>query len=602
MLEKINSSADLKQLNIDELQELANDVRKEIIETTVKNGGHLASNLGAVELTLALHYVFDTPTDKLVFDVGHQCYTHKLITGRRDGFKGLRKKDGINGFPTHTESEYDVFDAGHSSTAISAALGLARARDSKNESYKVIALVGDGAIGGGMAFEALNDLGNTKKTDLIIVLNDNEMSISKNVGAISGNFSKLRAAKGYILSKNRLKRFLDKINKTGKLTGFAAHIRNSIRYLFIGDNIFEAMNVTYLGPINGHSFKDLIDIFERAKECKGPVIIHTITQKGRGYEAAEENPERYHGVSPKKLESGDKKSFMSQVGTTLCELAEKDESVCAITAGMTYNTGLYDFSVKYADRFFDTGIAEQHAIAMAGGLAKGGMKPFVVIYSTFLQRGFDQIFHDVCLQNVNVTICIDHAGLTGEDGATHQGIYDMGFLRAMPNLTVLAPRDAEELDRMLKYAKEQLNPVAIRYPKGSAASYEGERPFNNADWDVLCRGNKGTFVTFGSCIETGLKVAKEKELTLVDARSIKPLDEKMLMEIKDKPIFVLEDNVLEGGLCEAILGFFAKNNIKASVKGFCLKDEFVLCGSVSQQLEESGLDAESILMGIENET
>ncbi len=601
MLEKINSPKDLKKLNIDELKLVADDIRGEIIDVTRKNGGHLASNLGAVEITLALHYVFDSPNDKLVFDVGHQSYAHKLVTGRKDDFYSLRQKNGISGFPTHKESEYDTFDAGHSSTSISSALGLARARDNMGEDYHVVALIGDGAIGGGMAFEALNDAGNMPSTRLIIVLNDNEMSISKNVGALSKNFSKLRSAKGYLLSKKRVKKALDKINHSGKLSAFVAHLRDFFRYLIIGENVFESMNITYLGPINGHSLKDLIEIFSRAKECSGPVLIHTVTCKGRGYGKAEENPEKYHGVSPCK--STDKKcdSFNKVFGETLIKLSENNDKICAVTAGMTYNTGLNEFASLYAERFYDTGIAEQHALAMAGGLAKGGMKPFVVIYSTFLQRGFDQIFHDICLQEVPVTICIDHAGLTGEDGATHQGIYDVGFLRAMPGLIVLEPRDADEFARMLEFSVECPKPVAIRYPKGSVPIITGENNFSDLKWDHIRRGNKGTVVSFGLAINSALKIAEELDLNLVDARVIKPLDETVLKEISSLPIYVIEDNSAHGGLFEAILRFYSENNISIDIKGFYVDDRFVSVGTVEEQYKENCLDADSIIGVIKNE-
>lgn len=604
MLDKINNPKDLKKLNICELETLAEEVRKVIVETTLNNGGHLASNLGTVELTIALHYVFDMPEDKFVFDVGHQAYTHKLLTGRKDAFSTLRMKDGVSGFPSHNESDYDVFDSGHSSTSISAALGLARARDLKNEKYKVVAVIGDGAIGGGMALEALNDAGSDPKTDLIIVLNDNEMSISKNVGALSANFTKLRSAKKYIASKNSFKNFLDKINKSGKISGFFAHLRNTLRYLLIGENIFEAMDITYLGPIDGHSIKDLIDIFSRAKDHKGPVIIHTKTVKGKGYADAENNPEKFHGVSPKTKNVSvvnNNLSFNKALSEKLCELRENDSTICAITAGMTYNTGLLEFSQKYQDNFYDTGIAEQHAIAMAGGLAKGGLKPVVVIYSTFLQRGFDQIFHDICLQNVPVTICVDHAGLSGEDGPTHQGIYDLAFLRSMPGLTVLEPRDANEFKRMLEYSVKSAVPTAIRYPKGATEDVSGEIPFEKPTWDYISRENNGTIISFGASLTVAKEVSKKLQMSLVDARSLKPLDSEVLLEIKDKKICVIEDNVSQGGLFEGILSFYSSLNIKVDACSFCLKDDFVKVGSVKEQFIDNGIDAETIIKRLKNE-
>ncbi len=601
MLNNINFPNDLKKLNIDELKTLAEDVRKVIIDTTLNNGGHLASNLGTVELTIALHYVFNMPMDKIVFDVGHQAYTHKLLTGRKDNFFGLRKKDGLSGFPNHRESEYDILDAGHSSTSISAALGLARARDINNENYNVVAVIGDGAIGGGMALEALNDAGSSPNTNIIIVLNDNEMSISKNVGALSSNFTKLRSAKKYILSKNRLKTFLGKIDKSGKLSNSIAHLRDTVRYLFIGENIFEAMGITYLGPIDGHSIEALIDIFTRAKDCKGPVIIHTSTIKGKGYSQAEKNPERFHGVSPHKNTKANEVSYTKILGDTLCRLRENDSRICAVTAGMTYNTGLLEFSEKFKDNFYDTGIAEQHAIAMAGGLAKGGLKPFVVIYSTFLQRGFDQIFHDICLQEVPVTICIDHAGLTGEDGATHQGIYDLGFLRAMPGLIVLEPRDTEEFKRMLEYSANIDKPVAIRYPKGAVETINGEKPFTNPTWDFILRKDNGAVVSFGTTLSVAEKVAEKFGMSLIDARSLKPFDENVLEQIKDKKICVIEDNASEGGLLEGILKYYSSKNINANVCGFSLKDDFLKVGTVEEQLDDNEINVELIIKKIQDE-
>ncbi len=595
MLEKINSPKDLKKLHIDELETLAGEVRSEIIKTTLRNGGHLASNLGSVELTLAMHYVFDAPEDKIVFDVGHQSYTHKLITGRRDEFYTLRKKDGISGFPNHNESEYDTFDAGHASAAISAALGLARARDIKKEHYNVVAVVGDGAIAGGMAFEALNDAGSSKETNLIIILNDNEMSISKNVGALSTHFSKLRAAKGYLNSKRHMRTALNKLNHSGRLLGALSHIRNTVRYFLVGETVFDSMGIKYLGPINGHSIKDMVAMLRRAKEQTGPVLIHAVTCKGCGYNKAEDNPEIYHGVSPKKGGTLERINYADRLGESLCELAENDDRICAITAGMKLNTGLKHFAEKFPERFFDTGIAEEHALAMAGGLAKGGMKPYVVIYSTFLQRGFDQLFHDVCLQETGVTVCIDHAGLTGEDGRTHQGIYDIGFLRAMPNLTILAPRDTDELERMLKYAQKSSQPVAIRYPKGGMYTVNGEKPFEKPEWDILYRGNSGSVLAFSACIEEALNVAEQLDYSLIDARSIKPLDEQMLKMISDKPICIIEDNASAGGLNEAVLDFYSKNSINAKVYGFSLKDEFVPCASVKEQLKDNLMDSEYII-------
>lgn len=598
ILEKINSPKDIKSLTIDELKVLADEVRAEIISVTLSNGGHMASSLGTVELILALHYVFDTPSDKLVFDVGHQAYTHKLITGRREEFKNLRKKDGISGFPTHKESEYDVFDAGHASASISVSLGLARARDIKKEDYEVVAVIGDGSISGGVALEALNDIGDTD-TKMIIVLNDNEMSISKNVGGLSTHFSKIRTQSGYLKGKRRIKHALKKINSNA-LFKFAVHFRNTLRYLLIGETVFDAMGIKYLGPINGHNLEELIETFTRAKQQDEPIVIHTVTSKGFGYDKAQQNPEKYHGVSPQKKQACEEISFAKQFAKSLEEMHLLDNSVCAVTAGMPYNTGLSEFAQKHPQCFFDTGIAEQHALSLSGGLARGGLKPFVVIYSTFMQRGFDQLFHDICLQELDVTICVDHAGLAGEDGATHQGIYDLAFLRTMPNLTIFCARDSAQFDKMLKQSLQIKGPVAIRYPKGACACIEGVET-DVCAWDTLKNGKNGAVLAFGGSIQSALEVAEELDLTVYDARCIKPLDEKALEKICDKPIVVIEDNVAAGGLGEAVLNYYSHKNISAKVFSFALKDEFVALGSVLQQREDNCIDAKNIIEKIKNE-
>lgn len=598
ILEKINSPKDIKTLSIDQLKLLADEIRAEIISNTLENGGHMASSLGAVEIILALHYVFDAPNDKLVFDVGHQAYAHKIITGRREDFKNLRKKDGLSGFTNHRESEYDVFDAGHASASISVSLGLARARDIMKQNYDVVAVIGDGSISGGVALEAINDISDTN-TKMIIVLNDNEMSISKNVGGLSSHFSKIRTQSGYLKGKSRIKHALKKINSNA-LFNFAVHFRNTLRYLLIGETFFDSIGIKYLGPINGHNLEELIETFSRAKQHNEAIVIHTVTSKGLGYEQAQKNPEKFHGVSPQKSKECADVAFAKQFSLTMEELYSLDQTVCAVTAGMPYNTGLSEFAQKHPKNFFDTGIAEQHALSLAGGLAKGGLKPFVVIYSTFMQRGFDQIFHDICLQEQDVTICVDHAGLTGEDGATHQGIYDLAFLRTMPNLTILLPRDSVQFDKMLKQALKIKGPVAIRYPKGALKCIDG----TNDDvllWDTLNTGKNGTIITFGASVEASLTVAKELDLTVLDARCIKPLDKNALDSIASKPIFVVEDNAAQGGLCEAVLHYYSDQKVFAKVLGFALKDEFISLGSVSQQREENCLDAKQLAEKIKNE-
>ena len=601
ILKGLKSPGDVKKLNYQATLTLADEVRDTIISTVSKTGGHLASNLGAVELTIALHKVFDSPNDKIIWDVGHQVYTHKLLTGRYEDFGTLRTEGGISGFSRPNESEHDIVYSGHSSVSISTALGIAAANKVSGKKNYAVAVLGDGALTGGLIYEAINNAGRMKDARLIIVLNDNGMSISKNVGALSKNFAKLRAAKGYISGKKKIKKALDSINHSGKLSSFVKHLRNSLRYLLIGENIFNSMNITYLGPINGHSLNDLIEMFEKVKNSSMPVLVHAVTCKGRGHDKAEENPEKYHGVSPQNNGKAVMKNYNKVFGETLVELSEFDNRICAVTAGMTFNTGLDEFSKRYPQRFFDTGIAEQHALAMAGGLAKGGMKPFVVIYSTFLQRGFDQIFHDICLQEVPVTICIDHAGLAGEDGATHQGIYDLAFLRTMPGLIILNPRDTQEFARMLKYASNCDKPVAIRYPKGSAPVIKGENDFNSLCWDYLKRGNNGTILSFGVSVETALNVADELDFSVVDARTLKPFDEKVLIEIKDKTIVVIEDNASAGGLCEGVLNFYAQNKINAKVLGFSLKDDFIKVGTVKEQLTDNCIDSKNIIEVLKNE-
>lgn len=470
-LDKINEPKDLKKLEIKEKEELAEEIRKELINIVSKNGGHLASNLGVVELTIALHSVFNTPEDKIIWDVGHQSYVHKMLTGRKDKMNTLRKLDGIAGFPKTNESKYDTFNTGHSSTSISVGTGMARARDILKENYKVISVIGDGSLTGGMALEALNDAG-ASKTNLIVILNDNEMSISKNVGGIPMFLSKLRTRKLYTKANNRIKRYTLKVPVVGeKIVDFVQRTKKTIKQIFIPNMYFEDIGFTYLGPVDGHNIEKLEGILKIAKDVQGPVLVHIITKKGKGYKFAEENPDKFHGISAFNPETGEKlavskKDYSKVFGDKLIELAKKDKKIVAVTAAMKDGTGLKDFAKTFPDRFFDVGIAEQHAVGLIAGMAKAGLKPVLPLYSSFLQRGYDQLVHDIALQNLPVTICIDRAGIVGNDGETHHGIFDMSFASAIPNLTIMAPKDFKELEEMLEFSVDYNGPVLIRYPRG----------------------------------------------------------------------------------------------------------------------------------------
>ena len=469
-LDKVNTPEELKKLTLKEKEILSQEIRKFILQIVSENGGHLASNLGVVELTIAIHSVFDTPKDKLIWDVGHQSYVHKILTGRKDKMNTLRKLDGLSGFPKISESEYDVFETGHSSTSVSAALGMARARDILKEDYKVIAVIGDGALTGGMAEEAMNDAGSSN-SNIIVIVNDNEMSISKNVGGMSMFLSKLRSKRLYTNSNKKIKEVTAKIPCLGeRLINLTKRVKDMLKQFFLPNMYFEDIGFTYLGPVDGHNIEELESIFEKAKNLQGPILVHVITQKGKGYRIAEENPDKFHGISSFNIETGEKlkkasKDYSKVFGETLVNLAEKDKKIVAVTAAMTDGTGLKEFSKKYTDRFFDVGIAEQHALCMVAGMARSGLKPVVALYSSFLQRGYDQVIHDICMQELPVVIGIDRAGIVGNDGETHQGIFDLSFLSAVPNLTVMAPKDFKEFREMIKFSINFSKPIAIRYPR-----------------------------------------------------------------------------------------------------------------------------------------
>ena len=480
MLEKINKAEDLKNLNLNEKNILAKEIREYILEVVSKNGGHLASNLGIVELTLAIHNVFDLNKDKVIWDVGHQSYVHKILTGRKEELKTIRTLDGIAGFPKTSESETDCFNTGHSSTSISAAMGMAKARDLKNEDYSVIAVIGDGALTGGMALEALNHVGSSR-TRMIVILNDNEMSISKNIGGINKLLTRLRAKKKYTISNKKGRKIIEKIPLVGdSIVKGVTKLKKSIKQLILPRMYFEEIGFKYLGPVDGHNIEDLEYLLSRAKELDEPVLIHVLTKKGKGYEPAEQNPDRFHGTGPFNIETGEatkkkSKDYSKAFGEKLIELAEKNDKIVAITAAMRDGTGLKSFSEKFPERFFDVGIAEQHALTFAAGLAKEGMIPFVPIYSSFYQRAYDQVIHDICIQKLPVIMCVDRAGCVGNDGETHQGLYDMAFFKLVPNITIMAPKDFEELAQMMDFAIDLKAPVVIRYPRGGEADIKFEK-------------------------------------------------------------------------------------------------------------------------------
>jgi 1-deoxy-D-xylulose-5-phosphate synthase len=608
VLDDIKSPEDVKRLDFRQLETLAHDIREFLIDSVSRTGGHLASNLGVVELTLTLHRVFNTPQDKIIWDVGHQSYVHKILTGRKDRFDCLRKMDGISGFPKVNESCHDCFNTGHSSTSISAALGMARARDIKNENYSVIAVIGDGALTGGMAFEALNDAGRSPN-NLIVVLNDNEMSISKNVGGMSRYLSKIRTEPFYFKVKEDIDLILNKIPAIGKTAAKALdRAKGTVKYVLMPGIIFEELGFKYLGPIDGHNLSELNKVFSRAKQIKGPVFIHVCTQKGKGYAHAEQQPHLFHGVPPFEVETGEVlssggPSYSEIFGQELVKQAEKDKGIAAITAAMPQGTGLEEFSRLYRNRFFDVGIAEQHAVTLAAGLAQNGVKPVIAVYSSFLQRAYDQIFHDVALQNLHVVFAIDRAGIVGEDGETHQGIYDLSYLSHIPNMTLLAPSDYRELAGMLQYAlQNHTGPIALRYPRGKGQECLGEYAQISYGRGVIAlEGSDISIFAVGSMVETALKAAKllgdsDISVEVINARFVKPLDEKLLIRsaMKTGNVITLEDNILAGGFGSQVLQMFNSNQIDCRFRSMGFPDSPVHQGSRAGLLKLYKLDYESV--------
>ncbi len=611
ILDRIDSPQDVRKLTLDEKKLLASEIRQYILEVVSKKGGHLASNLGVVELTIAIHTVFDTPIDKVIFDVGHQSYVHKILTGRKKEMMSLRELDGLSGFPKKAESEYDVFDTGHSSTSISAALGLARARDLCGEKNRIIAVIGDGALTAGMAFEALADAASSK-TDIIVILNDNEMSIEKSEGGMAQALSKARTKPLYTNSNRIIKSAVLKIPKIGPfIVKVVRRLKHILKQIFIPNMLFEDMGFTYLGPVDGHDLEKLESMLYRARDLKGPVLIHVLTKKGKGYEMAERDPDLYHGVGPFDLSEGikhkDELDYSAVFGKKLVELAGKDKKICAITAAMTSGTGLTAFKEKYPERFFDVEIAEQHAVTMASGLALGGMRPVVAIYSSFMQRAYDQLIHDVALQKTHVIICLDRAGLVGKDGATHNGLFDLAFARIVPDLTIMAPKDFRELEDMLEVAIEYFDgPCIIRYPRGKE-----EKKFESLNEierlkekraEVLCEADSGIVIlaigkmVYRALIVKDILIKKGVDATIINVSFIKPLDEKTILRyIKGAHLVVtMEDETVIGGLNEAVESMMSKYTIQAKTLAIAYPDAFIEHGDIEMIEERYGLDQESI--------
>lgn len=591
MLEKIQKPNDIKKIPADQLPALAEEIREFIIESLSKTGGHLASNLGVVELTIAMHRVFDLPKDKLIWDVGHQSYTHKILTGRKDGFETLRREGGISGFPKRSESDCDVFDTGHSSTSISAGVGYVRARELKKENYSVVSIIGDGALNGGMAYEALNNAASLK-SNFIIVLNDNEMSITENVGGMSSYLSGLRTASAYTDFK------MDVTKALNRIPGM----------------LFEDMGLTYLGPVDGHNIPQLIKTFQEAKRFEGPILVHVLTQKGRGYEPAMRHPARFHGAGPFDVKTGlpvgkSNPTYTDVFSTVMRKMGDRRKDVAAVTAAMMTGVGLKRFSNMFPDRCFDVGIAEEHAVTFAAALSLGGITPVVAIYSSFLQRAYDQIMHDVCMQNLHVVFAIDRAGLVGYDGETHHGIFDLSYLGSMPNMTILAPKNLWELSDMIKFAVDYDGPIAVRYPRGEA--YTGLKEFRApiclGKSEVIHEGSRVALLAVGSMVKMAEEVQKQlkermdMDAALVNARFVKPIDEELLRSFADtyELVVTLEENVKDGGFGERVLAFAEEEDLPFGVEIIALPDRFIPHGSVLYQMKQVGFTPEDICGRIE---
>ena len=609
LLEKIEKANDIKHIPVEQFPQLAEEIRQFLLEHLSKTGGHLASNLGAVELTMALHYVFQLPEDKIIWDVGHQSYTHKILTGRKEGFEQLRMLGGMSGFPRRSESACDAFDTGHSSTSISAGVGYVCARDLQKQDYHVISVIGDGALTGGMAYEALNNASSLKK-NFIIILNDNEMSISENVGGISSYLSNMRTAEGYHGLKTGVKNSLNKIPGIGPAAVKQIHkTKDTIKRLVIPGMFFEDMGITYLGPVNGHDCHRMIQVFQEAKKVQGPVLIHVKTEKGRGYDPAMRHPARFHGTSAFDLEHGlpisnsGKANYTDIFSTVMRKFGDREEKVVAVTAAMPDGTGLKRFRNMFPERFFDVGIAEEHAVTFAAGLALGGMIPVVAVYSSFLQRAVDQIIEDVCLQNLHVIFAVDRAGLVGSDGETHQGCFDLTYLSMIPNMTVMAPKNKCELSDMMKFAVKYDGPIAIRYPRGEA--YDGleeyREPVIKGHSEVIYEGKKIGLLAVGSMVKTAVQVREmllqdKINPTLVNARFVKPLDKKMLDRLakEHKILVTMEENVATGGFGSQVADYMQREHPEVKILTIALPDSFIEHGNPEKLKEKAGIDAVSV--------
>ena len=611
LLENLESPADLKDFSLNELTVLAQELRDEIINTVSHTGGHLASSLGIVELTIALHYVMNSPKDKIIWDVGHQAYAHKLLTGRLNSFHTLRQLDGISGFPKRKESPHDCFDVGHSSTSISAALGMAVGRDCKALNNKVVAVIGDGSLTAGLAFEALNHAGHLDR-NMIIILNDNEMSISPNVGALSSFLSRKMTSRFFVRFKRETEIFLNSVPRFGKdLVQLAKRTEDSFKAFVTPGMLFEAFGIEYVGPIDGHSMDELIETLQNVSRLDGPSLIHVVTRKGKGYQPAEENPAQFHGVGPFDKESGKIKStpgtppsYTSIFGDFLCQLAQKEPQLVAITAAMCTGTGLVPFAEQFPDRFFDVGIAEQHAVTLAAGMACEGLRPVVAIYSTFLQRAYDNVLHDVCLQNLPVAFALDRGGLVGADGPTHHGVFDLSYLRHIPNLTVAVPRDELELKRAMLTATQHQGPFVYRYPRGNALGLADNKEITAVKvgkGEKLRDGKAATLISIGTFAKTAMDVAAKlsergTDIAVVDGRFLKPLDEELITAEARRTgnIITLEENVLAGGFGSAVMELLEQQRLYPRVLRLGLPDKFIQQGSQDELLKLHGLDTDGI--------
>jgi len=616
-LDRYKDFNEIRNMKIDELEEFAEEIRQFLITQVSKTGGHLSSNLGVVELTMSLFNVFDFTKDKIIWDVGHQSYVHKILTGRKERFDTLRQYKGLSGFPKTEESKYDMFNTGHSSTSISAAAGMARARDIKNEKHDVVAVIGDGALTGGMAMEALNDIG-YNKTKMIVVLNDNQMSISPNVGGISTYLNDLRMGNAYNRVKSDVNATLEKIPKVGKsMINSINKMKDSVKQLMVPGMLFENMGLKYYGPIDGHDIKEMSKVLKKAQQVEGPVIIHVITKKGKGYEYAEEFPDKFHGVGPFNCENGQQpskvsKSYSEIFGETMLKLAEKNKKLVAITAAMPEGTGLERFSKEFPKRFFDVGIAEQHAVTMAAGMASQGLRPVFAVYSTFLQRAYDQVIHDVALQKLPVVIAIDRAGIVGQDGETHQGVFDLSYLTHIPDMTIMSPKCTEELRYMLQFAVTQNYPIAIRYPRGGDLSNINLSPmtfFRKGKWEVL--GNKSgkvAIIAVGKMVQNVIlakELLKEKNIdcTIVNSCFVKPIDTELIKQLVESgyDLVTVEDNMISGGLGNEVLDYLNREGLlKNNILTLGFKDKFIQHGDVNILYNLNKLDPEGICSSIED--